>query len=59
LYTLIKTFKVTELKAVHYVMNKGLYSKKNIDEIYDNIDGPEEYQMRKEWIRRKKVEGFN
>lgn len=30
---LLKTFKALEMKALHYVMDKGFYSKKNVDEL--------------------------
>ena len=69
LHNLLKTFKALETKALHYVMDKGFYSKKNVDEllaardkfvlsvplnnkwvqhaiddIYENIQGPEGYR---------------
>jgi transposase len=34
LHNLLKTFKMLELKPVHYVMDKGFYSKTNVDELF-------------------------
>lgn len=34
LHNLLKTFKALEVKSLHYVMDKGFYSKKNIDELF-------------------------
>lgn len=33
LHNLLKTFKALEVKTPHYVMDKGFYSKKNVDEL--------------------------
>ena len=33
LHNLLKTFKALEVKNLHYVMDKGFYSKKNVDEL--------------------------
>lgn len=33
LHNLLKTFKALETKTLHYVMDKGFYSKKNVDEL--------------------------
>jgi len=33
LHNLLKTFKAMELKSLNYVMDKGFYSKKNVDEL--------------------------
>ena len=33
LHNLLKTFKAMEIKTLHYIMDKGFYSKKNIDEL--------------------------
>ncbi len=33
LHNLLKTFKALEIKSLNYVMDKGFYSKKNIDEL--------------------------
>jgi hypothetical protein len=33
LHNLLKTFKALEIKRLHYVMDKGFYSKKNIDDL--------------------------
>jgi transposase len=33
LHNLLKTFKALEIKTLHYVMDKGFYSKKNVDEL--------------------------
>ena len=33
LHNLLKTFKALEVKTLHYVMDKGFYSKKNVDEL--------------------------
>lgn len=33
LYNLVRTFKALEIKSPNYVMDKGFYSKKNIDEL--------------------------
>ena len=33
LHNLLKTFKALEIKTFHYVMDKGFYSKKNVDEL--------------------------
>jgi hypothetical protein len=33
LQTLLKNFKALEVKSLHYIMDKGFYSKKNIDEL--------------------------
>ena len=33
LHNLLKTFKALEAKTLHYVMDKGFYSKKNVDEL--------------------------
>ena len=34
LHNLLKTFKALEVKSLHYVMEKGFYSKKNVDELF-------------------------
>lgn len=34
LHNLLKTFKALEVKKLHYVMDKGFYSKKNVDELF-------------------------
>lgn len=34
LHNLLKTFKALKMRAFHYVMDKGFYSKKNIDELF-------------------------
>src|SRR3990167_9405325 len=34
LHNLLKTFKAMEKKTIHYVMDKGFYSKKNVDELF-------------------------
>ncbi len=33
LHNLLKTFKALEIRSLHYVMDKGFYSKKNVDEL--------------------------
>jgi transposase len=33
LHNLLKTFKALEVKALHYVMDKGFYSRKNVDDL--------------------------
>ncbi len=33
LHTLLKNFKALEVKNLHYIMDKGFYSKKNVDEL--------------------------
>ena len=33
LHTLLKNFKALEVKSLHYIMDKGFYSKKNVDEL--------------------------
>ena len=38
LHNLLKTFKALETKTLHYVMNKGFYSKKNVDELLASKD---------------------
>jgi transposase len=38
LHNLLKTFKSMEVKALHYVMDKGFYSKKNVDELFASRD---------------------
>ena len=38
LHNLLKTFKALEIKALHYVMDKGFYSKKNVDELFASRD---------------------
>lgn len=38
LHNLLKTFKVVKKKTVHYVMDKGFYSKKNVDELFSSRD---------------------
>ncbi len=39
LHNLLKTFKALEVKTIHYVMDKGFYSKKNVDELLISRDG--------------------
>ena len=34
LHNLLKTVKALEIKSLHYVMDKGFYSKKNVDELF-------------------------
>lgn len=34
LHNLLTTFKALEVKSLHYVMDKGFYSKKNVDELF-------------------------
>jgi len=34
LHTLLKNFKALDVKSLHYVMDKGFYSKKNVDELF-------------------------
>ena len=38
LHNLLKTFKAIETKTLHYVMDKGFYSKQNIDELLASRD---------------------
>lgn len=38
LHNLLKTFKALEAKTLHYVMDKGFYSKKNVDELLASRD---------------------
>ncbi len=38
LHNLLKTFKALDTKTLHYVMDKGFYSKKNIDELLASRD---------------------
>lgn len=38
LHNLLKTFKALEVKTLHYVMDKGFYSKKNVDELLVSRD---------------------
>jgi hypothetical protein len=38
LHNLLKTFKAMEKKTIHYVMDKGFYSKKNVDELFASRD---------------------
>ena len=38
LHNLLKTFKAMEKKTLHYVMDKGFYSKKNVDELLASKD---------------------
>ena len=38
LHNLLKTFKALEVQTLHYVMDKGFYSKKNVDELFDAKD---------------------
>ena len=38
LHNLLKTFKALETKTLHYVMDKGFYSKKNVDELLTSKD---------------------
>lgn len=38
LHNLLKTFKNLEAKTIHYVMDKGFYSKKNVDELLASRD---------------------
>lgn len=38
LHNLLKTFKALETKTLHYVMDKGFYSKKNVDELLASRD---------------------
>ena len=38
LHGLLKTFKTLEMKTFHYVMDKGFYSKKNVDELLTSRD---------------------
>src|SRR5665647_3559100 len=33
LHNLLKTFKALDVRTIHYVMDKGFYSKKNVDEL--------------------------
>ena len=36
LYNLVKTFKASEIRSLNYVMDKGFYSKKNVDELFES-----------------------
>ena len=38
LHNLLKTFKAMEKKTLHYVMDKGFYSSKNVDELLASKD---------------------
>ena len=38
LHNLLETFKKLEVKSLHYVLDKGFYSKKNIDELLERRD---------------------
>jgi len=38
LHNLLKTFKAMELKRMNYVMDKGFYSKKNVDDLFRRGD---------------------
>jgi transposase len=38
LRNILKTFKALEVKTLHYVMDKGFYSKKNVDELLTSRD---------------------
>ncbi len=38
LHNLLKTFKALEAKTLHYVMDRGFYSKKNVDQLLDSRD---------------------
>lgn len=38
LHNLLKTFKAMETKGLHYVMDKGFYSRKNVDELLASRD---------------------
>lgn len=38
LHNLLKTFKALGVKTLHYVMDKGFYSKKNVDELFESRD---------------------
>ena len=38
LHNLLKTFKALDVKTIHYVMDKGFYSKKNVDELLASRD---------------------
>ncbi len=38
LHNLLKTFKAMEKKTLHYVMDKGFYSRKNVDELLASKD---------------------
>jgi transposase len=38
LHNLIKTLKAMKIKGIQYVMDKGFYSKKNVDELLDSRD---------------------
>jgi transposase len=38
LHNLVLTFKALEVKRLHYVMDKGFYSKKNVDVLVENRD---------------------
>jgi hypothetical protein len=38
LHGLLKTFQALEMKTLHYVMDKGFYSKKNVDSLLDSRD---------------------
>lgn len=38
LHNLLKTFKALEVKTLHYVMDKGFYSKKNVNELIASKD---------------------
>jgi transposase len=38
LHNLLETFKALEVKRLHYVMDKGFYSKKNVDELLEARD---------------------
>ncbi|MCK4816711.1 transposase, partial [bacterium] len=38
LHNILKTFKALEAKTLHYVMDKGFYSKKNVDELLASRD---------------------
>ena len=38
LHNLLKTFKALEVKKLHYVMDKGFYSRKNVDDLFADKD---------------------
>ena len=38
-HNLLKTFKALEIKSLNYVMDKGFYSKKNVDDLLASRDG--------------------
>ena len=38
LHNLLKTFKAMGIQSFHYVMDKGFYSKKNVDQLFDARD---------------------